>query len=367
MRKICRGMRYNRVMALNYIGSKHSLLDFLEESIDSVVTGENTVFCDLFAGTGAVGGRFKEKGYSVMANDIQYYSYVINRHRIGNHRHSPFLGLRGEIPILAGMPVRKRGEAVCESLNGGRGARGFIYRNYCPGGTRDAEHRRQYFSDGTGMRCDAIRRRVEEWKRRGAITDDEYYFLLASLLESMDQYANTASVYGAFLKRLKGSAAREFVLRPSDLTAGGGGHAVYNEDVNELAKRIAGDIAYLDPPYNGRQYSANYHLLETVARYDNPTLRGKTGLREDGIRSPYCSRPKVCGVFGDLIRNIRAKYIFLSYNNEGLMTHADIERIMSTRGTYGVFTRTYRRYRADTGRRNAADSTTEYLHYVICG
>ena len=353
-------------MRLNYIGSKYSLLSFLEKSIDTVVKGENKVFCDLFAGTGTVGEHFKKKGYSVIANDLQYYSYVINKQRIENHRASLFLGLRGTIPRLTETPKEKRGEAVCEYLNKEKGIKGFVYTHYSLGGTKNAGEQRQYFSDRTSMRCDAIRQKVEEWKGKKKITDNEYYFLLSSLLESIDQYANTASVYGAFLKKLKEKAAKQFILRPSVLTVNDQEHKVFNEDINELVKRIQGDIVYLDPPYNHRQYSSNYHILETIALYDNPEIKGKTGLRKEENKSLYCSRVKVCDVFDDLIQNIQAKYIFLSYNNEGLMKLSDIKRIMSKRGKYGVFTKTYRRYKADTKRHNKANWTKEYLHYVVC-
>ena len=295
-------------MRLNYIGSKYSLLDFLGESVDAVVEGENKVFCDLFAGTGAVGEYFKSKGYSVIANDLQYYSYVINKQRIENHREPLFLGLRGTVPALAGMPKRNRRAAVCDYLNNRKGVKGFIYNNYSSGGTENGEIRRQYFSDDTSMRCDAIRQKIETWRRRGNITDSEYYFLLASLLESIDQYANTASVYGSFLKKLKEKAAKNFVLRPSVLNVNDNEHKVFNRDINELVREIRGDIVYLDPPYNHRQYSTNYHILETIARYDNPRINGKTGLREEEKKSLYCSRPKVCEVFDDLI----GIYVYLS-------------------------------------------------------
>jgi len=353
-------------MHLNYIGSKYSLLSFLEESIDQVAEGENEVFCDLFAGTGVVGEHFKKKGYSVIANDLQYYSFVINKQRIENHQHLLFSKLHDIIPALKDASKEEKGAIVCDYLNNEKGVKGFMYRHYSLEGTKNDRYQRQYFSRATSMRCDAIRQRIEEWRQKRMVSLSEYYFLLCSLLESIDQYANTASVYGAFLKTLKTKASQRFVLRPSPLVVNDQHHAVFNKNINKLVREIKGDIVYLDPPYNHRQYSSNYHILETIARYDNPEIRGKTGLRKQEAKSLYCSRVHVKQEFEDLIRNINAKYIFLSYNNEGLLDFKDIQTIMSTRGKYGVFTKTYRRYKADSKRHNKTDTTKEYLHYVVC-
>jgi len=354
---------------MNYIGSKLSLLDFLEKSINKVAGKDYSVFCDFFAGTGAVGLHFKKQGYQVYANDVQYYSYVLNRHYIGNHQVLIFKGLINNFPNLKRVKVEERKNIICDYLNTLKGASGFIYKNYCLGGTQNQHYKRQYFSDENGRRCDAIRIKIEDWRKQKKITNAEYYFLLTSLLESVDKQANTASVYGAFLKKLKTSAQKLFVLKPAELVINEQHHKVFNEDINNLASKIQGDVLYLDPPYNHRQYATNYHLLETVAKYDNPQIHGKTGLRDyESQKSLYCSRSKVKQAFKDLILKAKAKYIFLSYNNEGLMTPADVKEIMSLRGKYGYFTQEYNRFKADAdeNRNHKAKKTVEYLHYVVC-
>jgi len=344
-------------------------LKFLEESINKVVTKDCRVFCDLFAGTGIVGSFFKKKGYKIIANDVQYYSYVLNRHYIGNHKELSFSKLTEEIPELKNIEIKNRKMFVCDRLSNLEGTKGFIYKNYCLGGTKDNKIERQYFSDENGMRCDAIRQKVESWKKVKLISDDEYYFLITSLVESIDKYANTASVYGAFLKKLKKTAQNNLILKPAELIINDQDHKVFNEDINEVAKKVKGDILYLDPPYNQRQYATNYHMLETIAKYDNPKIYGKTGLREyQSQKSLYCSRPQVKKAFKDLILKAKAKYIFLSYNNEGLMTLDDIKEIMSLRGKYGHFTKEYNRFKADKSENRdfKANKTVEYLHYVVC-
>jgi len=352
---------------MNYIGSKLSLLEFLEESINKVVKKDCDVFCDLFAGTGAVGTHFKRKGYKVISNDIQYYSYVLNRHYIKNHRPLEFKKLFDVIANLEKTNVFDRGALVINCLNNLKGQKGFIFNNYCLDGTKNKKEQRMYFSDENGAKCDAIRKKIEEWKGAGLINENEYYFLLASLIESIDKYANTASVYGAFLKQLKKSAQRLMVLQPAELIINDQDHKVYNEDINSVVRKITGDILYLDPPYNQRQYATNYHVLETIAKHDDPKIHGKTGLRDySKQKSLYCSRNQAKKSFKDLIDNARVKYIFLSYNNEGLLSADDIKEIMGARGKYGFFTKEYPRFKADKSREYKAKKTIEYLHYVVC-
>ena len=331
---------------MNYIGSKYSLLEFLRDTIGNVTgyeNGEGHTFADLFAGTGVVGVSYKEMGYQVISNDIQYYSYVLNKHLIEN------------VPTLDDSPLNE--------LNSLTGTEGFVYNNYCQGSNSE----RNYFTDSNGQKCDAVRIALERMHNEGEIDDSVYFYFLASLVNSIDKYANTASVYGAFLKHIKKSAQKEFKLELLPVISGSKGK-VYNEDINALIRRVSGDILYLDPPYNARQYCTNYHVLETIAKYDNPVLNGKTGLRDySSQKSLFCSKRTVDKTFDDLISHADFKYIFLSYNNEGLMSLDTIKAIMSKYGKYTCYTKDYRRFKADKdeNRQIAADTTTEYIHCLI--
>ena len=331
---------------MNYIGSKYSLLDFLQTTIEKVTgykSGKHYVFADLFAGTGVVGQAYREKGCTVIANDIQYYSYVLNKHIVEN--------------------TSDVDSSLFDYFNSLEPVEGFVYKNYCEGSGSG----RNYFTDENGKKCDAIRMELERLKNEGKISMPTYYFYLASLVNSIDKYANTASVYGAFLKHIKKSAQKTFVLEPLPIVPGVSGTA-YNEDINELTKKISGDVLYLDPPYNARQYCTNYHVLETIAKYDNPELSGVTGLREySEQKSLFCSKRTVAAAFEDLIKNANFKYIFLSYNNEGLMSLDTIKEIMSKYGEYSFYTQEYKRFKADkdANRNIIANSTTEYLHCLV--
>jgi Adenine-specific DNA methylase len=357
---------------MNYIGCKYTLLPFLDQCIDRVIQGNNNVhtFCDLFAGTGVVGRHFKERGYSIIANDLQYYSFVLNKQYIENHTTLLFNGLIEEIPqINTVLFDEDKVNVVCNYLDGLKGIEGFVFNNYCKGDKIDEQEYRLYFSDNNGKKCDAIRQKIEVWRKNNKITENEYYFLLATLIENIDKVANTASVYGAFLKHLKTSAQKLLVMNPAKMVLNSQEHKVFNEDANKLISKIDTDILYLDPPYNQRQYSANYHVLETIARYDNPIIKGKTGMRDySAQKSKYCQKMQVKKAFEDLILNTKAKYIFLSYNNEGLMSFEEIKQIMSKRGYYGYFEKSYSRFKADnesSSRHIKANETTEYIHYLV--
>ncbi len=330
---------------MNYIGSKYRLSEFIKTTILSVV-GQNLsdkIFCDIFAGTGIIGRNFKNLVKKVIANDFEYYSYVLNKNYIENHTSIP------------------NKEEYIEQLNKIEPVEGFIYRNYCMGGGS----KRQYFSDENGKKIDAVRQQIEKWKNNNEISNELYYFLLASLIESADKVANTASVYGAFLKHLKQSAKKEIIIESAEFDVNDNEHLVFNEDSNKLIKHIEGDILYLDPPYNARQYGANYHLLNTIALYDSFKPIGKTGLRIYK-KSQYCIKNSVKEVFEELIKSAKFKYIFLSYNNEGLMSVEDIKMIMSKYGKYDLETVDYQRFRADKeeNRNHKANKTKEYLHIL---
>jgi len=329
---------------MNYIGSKNKLSSFIFDTVTTVAGNNLTqkVFCDLFAGTGIVGRTFKPFVKTVIANDVEHYSYVLNRNYIGNS-------------------TEFSSEKFVLKLNSLTPEKGFIFQEYSQGGNAG----RNYFNAENGMKIDAVRTEIEIWKDASEITDDQYFFLLSSLLESADKVANTASVYGAYLKHIKASAAKQFVLKPAVFQKTKSVHKVFQQDSNQLIRNISGDILYLDPPYNARQYGANYHLLNTIAKYDTFVPEGKTGLR-NYYKSNWCRTGEVLKCFEELIENAAFPYIFLSYNNEGLMSQKEVETVMKKFGKYSLKTKKYQRFKADKteNRNHKATNTTEFLHIL---
>ena len=337
---------------MNYIGSKYSILSYIDEVLEDFVKPKKTItFCDIFAGTGAVSKYFKEKGYNIISNDIEYFSYVTLKGLVENSDELKFEKLS----------KRHIDPFVC--LNGLSGKKGFIFKNYTLEGTLKNEYRRNYFTGENARKIDAIRIKIEKWRKRKTITEGEYFYLLACLIEAADKVANTASVYEAFLKNIKKSAEKQIEIKPLELIFKNKKYNIYNKDSKELIKEIKGDVLYLDPPYNTRKYDTNYHMLETIALYDNPKIKGVTGIRiEDIKKSNYCIKNKASKELEDLIKSAKFKYILLSYNDEGIIPMEEIENIMKKYGNYKRYEKRHKRFKSDNDREYKKNYTIEYIH-----
>ncbi len=315
---------------MNYIGSKKKLLNFIFETIlADVGTLKNKIFCDAFAGTGIVGYCARSKGAKVISNDIQEYAFALNKNLIENSLDDLDEDLFYEIKELAPFA-------------------GFITKEYCSNGAR-------FFTEENGKKCDAVLLWLKE--NREKIGENNYYYIMASLINSMDKVANTTSVYGAYLKQYKKSSLEPMVVQPL-LQADGPKGIVYKEDFNSLVYKISGDVLYLDPPYNTRQYSKNYSVLETIALNDEPELHGKTRLRSDCFKSNFSIPKKVESSFEEIIKNANFEYIYLSYNNNGLLSSSRTKEIMSKYGNYKKISKSYNNFNPGSGVKESAVEET---------
>jgi adenine-specific DNA-methyltransferase len=181
----------------------------------------------------------------------------------------------------------------------------------------------------------------------------------------MDKLANTASVYGAFLKKFKSSAQESFKLIPihTNQTLNENNQA-YNFDINSeniLNKEYY--IVYLDPPYNQRQYSANYHPLNFIAKYDNKIeIYGKTGLIKDSNKSKYCQKSNAYESLENLVKNLKTKHILLSYNNEGIIEFDKIKELLSSLGNVILYKKVYKKFKSNEKQEN--ENVYEYLFHL---
>jgi adenine-specific DNA methylase len=352
---------------MRYYGCKNKLLDFLSDIVAKIGINSGAIFCDLFTGTTTVARHFKQKGYTVYANDFLEFSYSLARAYIQNNHYPLFEGLHGVVTGVNGSINNVN--IVIEYLNNLKPLKGFIYKNYCPTGTKNLDSPRMYFTDDNGMKIDSIRTKIQEWKDSKLISNDEFYILLTSLIEAIPYVANISGNYAAYLKHWDPRALKSIKLQVPDIPESKRNNKAFKEDANALNKKIHSDILYLDPPYNTRQYAPNYFLLELIAEGwfngQNPKIYGKTGMRPyENQKSDFCQKNSVLDAFNDIVKNAKTKFILLSYNDEGLMSENEIINTLSQRGKVEIFKKPYRRYRSINQDNSNRRIVYEKLYFV---
>ncbi len=308
--------------------------------------------CDLFAGTTVVGRHFKRRGFSVISSDLMHYAFVFGKAYLETNACPQF----DNLPFIANIAEQAtlfdreetRLQQVLDFLNQLAPEAGFIYQNYCDEGTKDQTHERMYFSAPNAGRIDAIRNRVEQWRNEEKITEQEYYVLLAALLEAVPGVSNTSGTYAAFLKFWEARSQKTLTLTLPPLVQSERTHRALQGDAVALAPGLCCDLLYLDPPYNGRQYAPNYHVLETIARWDAPPLHGKSGMRPyQDIKSRFCRKETALEDLEQIASHSCARLVLLSYSSEGIMPHEAICEVLKEQGKLTVYEQPYRRYRSD--------------------
>lgn len=302
-----------------YIGSKARMLNF----IDEVIKKEKIEFCsffDLFGGTGIVGDYFNNQKTKVYVNDLLKSNYLSYLAWFGNDKID-----------------KKKLEDIINKYNSLKD----LKDNYFSINFGDT-----YFSKNNCKRIGYIREDIENKYLNNEINTRERAILITSLLYAMDKIANTVGHYDAYRKN--GDLDKKLELCMLDLKSNTNNknNKIFNEDSNELVRNIKADIVYIDPPYNSRQYSDAYHLLENVATWEKQEVFGVAKkMKRNGIKSKYCSVSAPLA-FKDLIENINAKYIIVSYNNMGTkgagrsqakISDEDIMNALSSKGKVKVY------------------------------
>ena len=327
-----------KVQRLNYIGSKYLLLDWLTENIQEK-TGWTSFndkhIADLFSGTGIVSHHFRNLGAAVTSNDAELFSSIICKAlttSVYNHNCKTIIEtLNKEIEISTKV--------------------GYITKHYSPYETSE----RKFFTIENAQKIDYIRERIEDIRKE--VNEEDYNFILASLLVSADAVSNVPAVYGCYLKNFKDKATKTLQLKPIHDLAQTPHIASksFNLDIlsNTLIEEITANAAYLDPPYNERQYSKNYFPLNIIAKtpttlLTEPDLKGKTGIPTDCFISPFCSKKTdiVEGAFEKLFKELKTEWIFLSYNSESLISKDRMIEIMEKYGIVNVIERDYKRFKS---------------------
>lgn len=294
-----------------YTGSKRALLNDIHESIIPYCK-DGMVFADLFAGTGIVSSFMLEKGMDVIVNDILRSNYVAYQVWFGSGK----------------FDIKKIGRLILEfnSIDGNN-----LKENYFSYVYGD-----KYFSISDAKKIGYIRDRISNIR----LTERERNILLVSLMYTADKIANTVGHFEHFLS--ESPTDKGVILRLPKIEAFRGKASIYNIDANKLARNITCDVAYVDPPYNARQYINFYHVLENLVRWSKPTEFEGTSMKfkRNELKSDY-SKSKASEVFKDLIDNLRAKLIVVSYNNtysakssasNNKIPESQLLDILSTRG-----------------------------------
>lgn len=320
-----------------FLGNKYKLLGFIEDIANEKCNGFN-VFCDIFAGTGVVGERFNEKNIKIIANDFLASNYIPLKAFLGTSEIN-FEEIEKKIDLLNNLEANED--------------------NYF------SEHfGKTYFTLKNARKIGAIREKIDEV----ATNENEKAILITSLLYAVDRVANTVGHYDAYRKELDTIQSLHLFL-PDFEPENNVNNEIYKEDANHLIRKIRCDVLYIDPPYNSRQYSDAYHLLENLATWEKPSVYGKARkMDRSHIKSKYClqSAPKA---FADLISNAKCKHILVSYNNTGeskdgrsnaRISDEQIINILKSRGEVDIFERDYKAF---TTGKSDSDGNTERVFY----
>ncbi len=368
-----------------YIGNKRKLLPLIFRAMQKLeieIRG-GLKFLDAFAGSGVVSRFAKSLGFEVYSNDWEFYSFVIN---------SAYLLInKSEIGELFGSEEDfKNLLKKINSLPPPADENLFIAKFYAPKGfdldKSDYKTERLFYTRENAIEIDKIRNFIDQNYPKicaDGNLDKRFALLTALLIYEGATHTNTSGVFKAFHKEFGGHGKdalkritakiglHEPVLINSDFPC-----HVFQENANDLAKKIGPvDIAYLDPPYNQHQYGSNYFMLNTIANWDkiapglelgaDGILKEKAGIRHDWVetRSPYCYRLDAEKSFADLIENLRAKYILVSYSTDGIIPFEKMCEICMKKGRLSVVTNEYTTYRG--GKQSNKRQNTD-IEFILC-
>ena len=317
-----------------YTGSKYKLMPWIKELILESCPEHDSLF-DVFGGTGVVTSELLDITTSNIINDFLFSNEIIYKAFFGKSEYN-------ETILLHHVKIYNDIDKTTLDEN-------YVSDNY--GG--------KYFRHEDAKLIGFIRESLEQEYNNGEINEREYCILIASLLYSFDRCANTVGHYEAYIK---GKEIRsEFIYELIEPIHSDNKIEIYRQDSNELAKSVVADIAFIDPPYNSRQYSRFYHVMETITKWEKPTLSGTAMKPPEENMSDYC-RNTAPTVFAELIGSLRVKYIVVTYNNtydskssssRNKITLEQIRSILESKGKTKVFETNYHRFNA--GKTNASN------------
>ena len=351
---------------VTYIGNKRSLLGHIGQVVQDVkrrLGKDRLRVFDVFSGSGIVSRYMKAHASSLISNDIEDYAAVVGR---------CFLSNRSTVDLQSLTEI-------ADELNRRVGVEqlptGFIEELYAP---RDEEYitreDRVFYTRDNARRLDGYRRMIDD------VPEDMQGLLLGPLLSRASIHSNTAGVFKGFYKNREtkigqfggtGSDALvrimgKIVLEPPLLSRFECDYEVLQEDANSAARRVGDlDLAYIDPPYNQHPYGSNYFMLNLLVRYERPERISRvSGIPAEWGRSGYNVRTKSLPLMRDLLHNIDARFILVSFNNEGFITTHEMHALLGEIGTVEVLETPYNAFRGSRNFNNRPIHVTEQLFLV---
>ena len=337
-------------MSYRYIGNKSRLLRPLVERIRKVVP-KGAIVADLMCGTASVSEALRASGFRVIASDMMSYAYHHACVRLKLDRPPPFsdLSMDGYYDAL-------------QFLQALSGKNGHFFREYSPDGHPiGGVPPRGYFSAENACRIDAIIQQINSWQFQKKITSLENSLLRHDLVLAANRVANIAGTYGHYRSSWSKSSLSPLKLRPTNFLWGSSTeHTVIQGHAEDLAPGISADLCYIDPPYMKRQYAANYHIIETIARGDSPEPQGISGLRNWRDQySNFCSKVHVRDSFRQIIGTMQCRIFLISYSEDGLLGKGDLISLFSEFGSVEFEKLTYQRFKSNCG--GSGGPVDEYL------
>jgi adenine-specific DNA-methyltransferase len=287
---------------IKYLGSKRALVPLIQGLAAGLPVRSA---CDLFAGTTRVGQALRGLGLEVHSNDLATYSEVL-----------------AQAYIVADETLdRPRLAEILDELSRLEGTDGYVSEVFC--------RRARYFQPHNGRRIDAIRDAIDGY----ALSEVERGLVLTALLEAADRVDSTTGLQMAYLKQWAPRSHNALELRLPGPVAGPAGRAS-RLDANTLAAELDVDLVYVDPPYNQHSFFSNYHVWETIVRWDFPESYGVAHKRVDcrERKSAYNSKRAAPGAFAELIESLRAPWLIVSASDEGFHSLAALEELLGARG-----------------------------------
>lgn len=351
-------------MGHRYIGAKTRILDAILEGIARATPKGGTV-ADIMSGTGSISLELRLRGYKVVANDIMRQAYHITRARLLSQSSPQFSGTT-EYLSSSGQTLLTLHEgyaALIQTLNNLEPIEGYFWREFSPQGSpENGTQPRKYFSSENAKKIDACRSFIATLHNEHALTDIEHSILIHDLIMAANDIANIAGTYGHFLSKFVPRALEPIEFSPMKFVKGGpaSGHTVMNGSAEDVASAISADLCYVDPPYKKRQYAANYHVLETIAKEDFPPAVGRSGLRPwRDEYSDFCSKVKIRPAFEKVVKGMNCPIFLISYSSEGLLTKREMLQLLEGYGTVDLQEFSNKRFKSRD--EQSAEDVTEYL------